>query len=438
MTVESIMCSNVSKNEELSASEQEDAHLSNHTLAMRKVLHHCKDQLLDSPYDEFVIIPDAQTAARSLQSFRKQNADIREIDILERMLSGEDFRRRYINANRPCCIRDPEWAHMYFGLLLSRWRQNGKTNIEWFEQSLGRETTVPVRYDPGEDVSVVDEDGRAAECETRNMKLSEWIQLLNDESKSTRAHFYLKDWHLQLSLPDNETLYSCPEQFDLDLLNRLFLGFTDGDYRFTYWGPNGSQTSLHSDVLNSFSWSFNVQGAKDWTFFVPTNVESDDCEPVRKVVIRQECGECIFVPAGLKHHVVNIGETLSVNHNWITAASCDLTWECMCAEMEAVALELGRWGNFDCGAHESMLRGCIGLDVTAFFLMLLLGVAETKQNRQGSWERCFELTRLGDMLRILLSDVNFKLRERLEATLASQHLALLAFEVANQAAASIN
>ncbi|CAN0242181.1 unnamed protein product, partial [Laminaria digitata] len=41
------------------------------------------------------------------------------------------------------------------------------------------------------------------------------------------------------------------------------------DYRFVYIGPKGTWTPLHHDVLNSYSWSYNVCGSKHWTLFPP-------------------------------------------------------------------------------------------------------------------------------------------------------------------------
>jgi hypothetical protein len=40
--------------------------------------------------------------------------------------------------------------------------------------------------------------------------------------------------------------------------------------------------------------------------------------------------------------------------------------------MEALRKEIEAWGNINWEVHESMLRGCVGLDVTAFFLMILV------------------------------------------------------------------
>lgn len=318
---------------------------------------------------------------------------------------------------------------------------------------------------PGIHESVIDDDDyKTMECETLHMKLKCWIDLLAAASIDKDAYQigYLKDWHLQGSLQkkwkvvmddedslsttsDNRPLlYKVPPIFTKDVLNLFLLRFmspssddnmsnekvaketvelestsTDqghvdptclvdsndtNDFRFVYWGPDRSFTALHSDVLNTFSWSFNVVGKKLWTFYVPqgskvshTKVSSE--EKVSFQVV-QSAGETIFVPSGWKHEVVNIGETLSVNHNWITASTLDRVWDCILAEIQCINSEMMSWmdadvmtmnsfSNGSTGQHssqspswdykmlENMLRGCIsGLNVSSFAMMLATEMVE--------------------------------------------------------------
>jgi len=111
------------------------------------------------------------------------------------------------------------------------------------------------------------------------------------------------------------------------------------------------------------------------------------CQDNRKTfTIVQETGQTIFVPAMWQHKVVNLEETISINHNWITSSNLDLVWDCLKVEMVAIQNELQGWGSSgdDDGqgldqnmeACENMLRGCIGLDVTSFVLMTLVGLLE--------------------------------------------------------------
>ncbi len=276
--------------------------------------------------------------------------------------------------------------------------------------------------------------------------------------------FYLKDWHLQLHLEQQQEqssheqqqseastnssssapaftppsgqivpssssllslpLYQVPVHFEYDLLNHFLLRFGKSDYRFCYWGPRGSYTSWHTDVLHSYSWSYNVVGRKQWTFRVPQHAPQQQQQQHEKetspttpsqamaeaasptwttatTTIIQEAGDCIFVPSQWQHYVVNLEETLSVNHNWITTTNLPACWECLLQELRAVQEEMQAWQRdeeypntnsigtpserptsqqrkeasasnlWDWEAQENMLRGCVGLDVTSFLWMMV-------------------------------------------------------------------
>ena len=465
--------------------EAEDLdHAPEHTISMRKVLQNCQKLLASaaawhaapSCSEDAIMLTQACSAARSVPSLRRETLQTimhsddgdgavdpsKVVTVVDHVMTTGDFRRTFCHANRPCKIRDSEWCHAHFSRALECWtrkptmtRHGSRINRSWFEEHLGdRDACLPVRYQSttysSDEEDNVDEDGRAVECETRNMSLGEWMEILDSPPQDKAcASRYLKDWHLQKWLqdtfPTEEPLYQVPAQFQTDLLNSLLLRFTKGDYRFTYWGPAGSRTGLHSDVLNSFSWSFNVCGTKEWTFYVPSctsgtlNGETPSTANERSrvnqstaVTIRQEAGECVFVPAGWKHHVANISETLSINHNWITTANLDRTWQCMRSEMQAVDQELLAWSTnnaTDWGAKEFMLRGCIGLDVTAFLFMVLLGLLEKLQcTDEPNWEHYFDVVRLHDMLYDLLMDPELHLLDRLHAILHSEELGRAAME----------
>ena len=125
-----------------------------------------------------------------------------------------------------------------------------------------------------------------------------------------------------------EILYTIPQIFDGDVFNPFLLSNSGGDYRFVYWGPKGSSTSIHSDVLHTFSWSFNVVGEKKWIFYPPSqndtanndendlgskkgNTTTDTTSTTPKSFeIIQKTGETIYVPSGWKHSVCNLLEFL--------------------------------------------------------------------------------------------------------------------------------
>ena len=419
---------------------------------------------------------------------------------------------------------------------------SSKVNRFWFRDELGSDCLVPLRYIPSdrnegsdsEKNSMLDEDGRAIECETKEVSMKEWIHMLeeattkleqsieddgenknkykrhtgNDQVPNELVVYYLKDWHLQqrypsmvpgqptpastrkrkdLLLPDLDpaidqschhsecSLYKTPEIFGHDLLNSFLTRFTDGDYRFCYWGPVRSYTARHSDVLHSFSWSYNVVGTKQWTFYhddrygidgintgnrnkeVINGSRNDD--RLKTFTVVQEAGQTIFVPATWQHKVVNLEETISINHNWITSSNLDLVWDCLLVEMEAIRDELKGWHGGDengdaqgldqnTEACENMLRGCIGLDVTGFVLMALVGLLEatmtllvlvslpetetlpgndSDSRRNKGEQHVFDILRITSVLRtVFVTEDNTNLvrvRSRLAAVLQSETMA---------------
>lgn len=76
-----------------------------------------------------------------------------------------------------------------------------------------------------------------------------------------------------------------------DWLNYYYCNFADDDFRFVYIGVEGTFTSFHKDVYDSYSWSTNIFGRKLWTFWAP-----DDGERSHEgAQIIQEPGETMFV-----------------------------------------------------------------------------------------------------------------------------------------------
>ena len=307
------------------------------------------------------------------------------------MSTPSKFKQEYCFRNVPCIIRG--FNELNFKNVSQSWKRSDNNitsiNYSWFERHVGEDTIVPVRIDGKK--HELDEDGRAEECATKMMSLKDWIMCSQEDNSNEEE--YLKDWHLLQLLrsrqPVGDTatshlLYKTPQYFERDVLNNFLERYSNGgDYKFVYWGPSGSQTRLHSDVLHSYSWSHNVVGAKKWTFHIPDcssdNNDKDTYESSKTFEVIQRTGETIFVPSKWKHEVTNLVETISINHNWITSANIDSTWQCIYSEIKAIEGEIHEWGivpSDDFEARENMLRGCIGLDVTMFILMLLLEVSE--------------------------------------------------------------
>ena len=117
-------------------------------------------------------------------------------------------------------------------------------------------------------------------------------------------------------------------------------------YRFVYAGPAAACTPLHCDVYGSHAVSANAAGCKRWTFVAPADApklydrfgrhtakwldgrdegDADIMYPwlatVRAVAVDQGPGDVVCVPCGWWHSVENITPSISLNINFIDAAS---------------------------------------------------------------------------------------------------------------------
>jgi hypothetical protein len=442
--------------------EQEEVFLSKHTLAMRRALQACQALLATTPLEscegwtlDAAAVQDArlshlqvrrQTSYNAMLAEHKGDASRTTLTSIHYQPDDDsfaaEFRRNFTQANRPCRVHGLTEA--YFAYPRAHWSSATRLRA-WMRQSVGATAMLPVRQAA---TAALDDQGRATECETVHRSLEDWIAYLDgalvapeEEGGRSTEKDYLKDWHLEAWLAQHENsgstalpvLYQVPAIFQRDLLNPFLQAFTGGDYRFVYWGPAGSRTTWHSDVLHSFSWSYNVYGSKEWTFCLPDNGQ---------VTLLQKAGECIFVPATWKHQVVNLEETLSINRNWVTAANVDLCWECLSTEIQSIEVELASWGNdYDWEARESMLRGCVGLDMTAFYLMILYRLAtilHLKTSGHGEaggegivfdYDDSFEIARLVETMDHLFKNDPVHLSDRLAATLATAEFAQNALDM---------
>ncbi len=451
----------------VSSEVEDEVELPEHNQSMRRAARYCLDLLSSLPLSLFLdsSIDDSLRAHRRQEAYENfwrvsptaTESVFPQIRYSE-LSSPVDFRRQFHDLNLPCLIDfdSSKCDQRWFSIVDRQWRlqrtddnQRNAVNRDWFIDNLGADASLPVRFQPPNTVEL-DNEGRATECETQQTSVVEWIQMLKVSGKDDmgRSPHYLKDWHLLLGLQDHQDcslrLYECPPIFEHDILNSFLCRFTKGDYRFCYWGPRGSYTTRHSDVLHSFSWSYNVVGTKQWIFFQdlgsPTE-ESNIVHPPKKrlnhkdqIVVIQKAGQAMFVPSKWQHEVVNLEETISINHNWVTTANLDQCWECLVAEMVDIKKELSEWEiNDNLEAEESMLRGCVGLDVTAFFLMTLVRLCDLlsppeieKQEESCSdgtivLERELDIARLVRQIRRVRCDGTVQLKGRLEHVLQSNN-----------------
>lgn len=169
------------------------------------------------------------------------------------------------------------------------------------------------------DCNVVGKDGGQ---ERKKMKAETFMECL-----CQHRSVYLRDWHL---FREKGEFYEVPKCF-VDWMDGYQRSERKDDFRFVYWGGKGSWTPLHTDVLCTFSWSANIKGKKKWVFWkdeckeldASTNYEARDCFFVDRSKFPPptfECvqaeGDCVFVPCGWFHTVMNMEETISVNQNW--------------------------------------------------------------------------------------------------------------------------
>ena len=205
---------------------------------------------------------------------------------------------------------------------------------------------------------------------------------------------YVQNWHLPSELPprDGPPFYRVPRWFRSDWLNSFLdsereqergqempgagAGAGGGgggggvgeagcggasDYRFVYLGPAGTSTPLHVDVLHSYSWSVNVVGRKLWRLVPPEWTEclmgpGGELAPALEsalpgftrvgealphvVEVIQGVGEAIFVPSGWHHTVLNLEDTLSVNHNWLNSFNCQRAWTVLRADFREACSQI--------------------------------------------------------------------------------------------------
>ncbi|XP_058087944.1 arginine-specific demethylase JMJ20 isoform X2 [Magnolia sinica] len=166
------------------------------------------------------------------------------------------------------------------------------------------------------------------------------VQEYPEYAAYTTPLFFVDDWL-------NLYLDSHPMHMDGDVCHDKN-EINCSDYRFVYMGPKGTWTPLHADVFRSYSWSANVCGKKKWHLLPPSqchllfdqNMKSTVYDifgevseaqfPGFKKTVWLECtqeqNEIIFVPSGWYHQVLNLEDTISINHNWFNAFNLSWVW----------------------------------------------------------------------------------------------------------------
>ncbi|KAH8419375.1 hypothetical protein KR222_010036 [Zaprionus bogoriensis] len=311
-------------------------------------------------------------------------------------LGYNEFYWRYMHANWPVIITDVSnsWECRHWALDEDKDNENANANAN------APSTSSQINFDylrsriGNLDVPVADCNATYFNSHAKlQLKfhdfLQRWQQARQEEPNCNAAkdNLYLKDWHLAAELPAYE-FYHVPKYFASDWLNEQLIEQQRDDYRFVYMGPRNSWTSFHSDVFGSFSWSTNIVGHKRWLIMppgeelkladrlgnLPFSVDAALLEQhkVHYFTTDQRANEAVFVPSGWYHQVLNVTDTISVNHNWFNACNVSLVWRNLLANLQAVRREIAdcrQMDNFE--AHcQTMLRASFGINYLDFIELL--------------------------------------------------------------------
>ncbi|KAJ1940382.1 hypothetical protein GGF37_003999 [Kickxella alabastrina] len=266
-----------------------------------------------------------------------------DIDRVERrdQLSVEEFVKEFLEPNLPVILGShftSTWAAR------REWVSDGKPN---FPRLLELYAHAQVQV---------------AECDTvyfsdqkrTTMSFSDFISKWHSNSK-----LYCKDWHFTQNSPFSA--YRPLAHLSNDWLNLHCDSEAAGDdFRFCYLGGDATWTPFHEDVFRSYSWSANICGHKKWILVLPGqnhlftdglgnwvyNLMDYDKQKyprlseLKTLEIMQSPGETVFVPAGWWHQVINVGDTISINHNWTNEHNLHRMYARLRADLDAVKYAL--------------------------------------------------------------------------------------------------
>ncbi|KAJ2743198.1 hypothetical protein GGI20_003925 [Coemansia sp. BCRC 34301] len=216
------------------------------------------------------------------------------------------------------------------------------------------------------------------------MLLPEFI----DKWQNGGQRLYCKDWHFTRSPSQYQAFVPLPHLSN-DWLNAYYEEVKDDDYKFAYLGGQGTWTPFHEDVFRSYSWSTNICGEKRWILVPPgqndlfTDANGNwvhsladydqkrfpRLHELQKFEVVQRPGETMFVPSGWWHQVKNVGDTISINHNWANEFNLGRMYERLCHDLQSVRHALRDVTDMD-GFEDHVqlvLRASSGMDFCGFF-----------------------------------------------------------------------
>ncbi|KAJ2331512.1 JmjC domain-containing protein 4, partial [Coemansia sp. RSA 2681] len=205
--------------------------------------------------------------------------------------------------------------------------------------------------------------------------------------QSGEHRLYCKDWHFTRS-PSPYRAFSLLPHLSNDWLNAYYEEVKGDDYKFAYLGGQGTWTPFHEDVFRSYSWSANICGEKEWILVPPgqndlfTDVNGNWVHSLmdyderrfprlgelKKFKVVQGPGETMFVPSGWWHQVRNVGDTISINHNWANEFNLGRMYERLVHDLQSVRYALSDVTDMD-GFEDHVqlvLRANSGMDFAGF------------------------------------------------------------------------
>lgn len=342
--------------------------------------------------------------------------------IAAKNLSFKEFFDNFMSKNLPVIITD---ANIYNQSLL--WLNIDKSiNINKLEELL-TDHEVPVANCSKQYLN---------SHEKSKMKFKDYANYWRHRDKNADL-LYLKDFHLKHEFPHVD-FYNVPEYFASDWLNEYLLDKGREDYRFVYLGVEGTFTNFHSDVTNSYSWSANVSGQKQW-FILPRNEErklkdnfgklpfilSEEMlidKNVKFFNIVQNSNEIIFVPSGWFHQVHNLTDVLSFNHNWFNGCNIQLVLQNLLKNLQDIKKEIEDcrdMENFD-DHCQLMMKAVYGMNLVEFVNLVLHIFDERVKNCD---KKVFSEFSLGENLqRFDLKMADEVLNDLLESEIADEDL----------------
>ena len=171
-----------------------------------------------------------------------------------------------------------------------------------------------------------------------DMTLREYLEIADrSEAQHELRPLYLFDKDFCSKCPEMVAEFSVPPYFEEDLMD--VLGAERPDYKWLIIGPRLTGSSFHVDPNCNFAWNATIEGRKKWVLYPPDCPPPSSGDDDRQLCLPQwfrehydadehvdrrlecvtEAGECMFVPRGWWHCVLNLEMTVAITHNVVTS-----------------------------------------------------------------------------------------------------------------------